>query len=274
VAVAPAAYPGARTQRSGRTPLFVLGVGMALFAFLAVFLAGIVLQGRSSTGRRVPAVVAARDILPRQLITADLVTVSMVPETALPPHALVRLADVKGETALVTIYRGQVLSGSVVTGSPDQIDEGSVPYLPIPAGFVAMTIPTNELQGVAGYVAPGDYINIIATLNTALFGAQPPKTVTRTVFTSVRVIRIGPPSAGPKTGQEQGVATSLTVLLTQCDAQFMEWLILNASLKYALLSYKDYAPAPTAADPNCPATVAPAVIGAGAADSRWGFTKG
>jgi Flp pilus assembly protein CpaB len=123
-------------------------------------------------------------------------------------------------------------------------------------------------------VAPGDYINVIATLNTSLFGMQQAKEVTRTVFTSVRVIRIGPPSAGPKSGQDQGVATSLTVLMTQCDAQFMEWLILNASLKYALLSYKDYAPAPTAADPGCPSTVAPTVIGAGAADSRWGFTKG
>jgi pilus assembly protein CpaB len=244
---------------------------MALFAFIAVFVIGAVLTRQSTAQRTVDAVVAVRDIQARQLITPDLVTLAPVPAASLQPGAVVRLADVKGAAALVRIPKGAVLSQNVVAVSPDQIDEGSVAYLPIPPGFVAMTIPTNELQGVAGYVAPGDYINIIATVNTEVFNDKPPKPVTRTVFTSVRVIRVGPPSVA-KEGQQQGVAASLTVLLTECDAQFMDWLIPNASLKYVLLSYKDYAPTQAKADPGCPSTAAPGGVGPAQVDARWGFT--
>src|SRR5437763_1095506 len=119
-----------------------------------------------------------------------------------------------GPVSSVRIPKGAVLSQNLIAVTPDQIDEGSVAYLPIPAGFIALTIPTNELQGVAGYVAPGDYINVIATVNTEVFGDRFPKPVTRTVFTSVRVIRVGPPSIA-KAGQQQGIAASLTVLLTE-----------------------------------------------------------
>lgn len=274
MAVAPVPYQPPRAKRSGRTLIFVLGAGMAVFAFVAVFVVGVVLQAGNSATRQVTAVVALRDIQPRELITSASVALSQVPAAALPPHSIVQMADLVGDTALVTIYQGQVLSQSVVVASPDQIDLGGASYLPIPQGFVAITIPTNEQQGVAGYVSAGDYINVIATVNTSIFSPQNPKTVTRTVFTSIRVIRVGPPTVGPKTGEQQGVSSSLTIVVSECDAQFMDWLINNASLKYVLLSYKDYASAPANADSTCPSTVAPGVVGPGQVDARWGFTKG
>ncbi|OLC01939.1 MAG: hypothetical protein AUI15_04230 [Actinobacteria bacterium 13_2_20CM_2_66_6] len=97
--------------------------------------------------------------------------------------------------------------------------------------------------------------------------------VTRTVFTNVYVIRVGPPSAAPKQGQMQGVASSLTVVMSLCDAQFMDWLTLNANLKYALLSFHDYQKSVAPADPTCPSTNEPGIIGPAQVEARWGFTK-
>ncbi|HEY8952100.1 MAG TPA: Flp pilus assembly protein CpaB [Candidatus Dormibacteraeota bacterium] len=282
MAVAPVPYQAPRAKRSGRTLIFVLGAGMAVLAFVAVFVVGVFLQAGSSATRQVTAVVALHDIQPRELITSSSVTVAMVPSASLPPHSIVRMADLVGDTALVTIYKGQVLSQSIVAANPDQIDQTTASYLPIPQGFVAITIPTNELQGVAGYVSAGDYINVIASVNTKLllvYKGQVVDThdtgmVTRTVFTSVRVIRVGPPTLGPKNGQQQGVSSSLTIVVSECDAQFIDWFINNASLKYVLLSYQDYAPAPATADTSCPSTVAPSVVGPQQVNSRWNFTKG
>jgi pilus assembly protein CpaB len=274
VAVAPVPYQQPRAQKSSRTPIFLLGAGIAIFAFVAVFVIGILLAGSNAAGHQVTAVVAVRDIQPRELIDPSDVALAQVPAAALPPRSLVRMADIVGDTALVTIFKGQVLSQSVVAASPDQIGEGAVSYLPIPQGFVAMTIPTGELQGVGGYVSAGDYINVIATVNTSIFGVQNPKTVTRTVFTSVKVIRVGPPTLGPRTGEQQGVASSLTVVVSECDAQYIDWLINNATLKYVLLSYKDYSSTPASPDAACPSTVAPGVIGPAEANARWGFTRG
>jgi pilus assembly protein CpaB len=282
VAVAPVQFQPQRAKKSNRTLIFVIGAGMAIFAFVAVFVVGMVLAAGSSATRQVSAVVALRDIGPREPITVSSIAVSQVPAASLPPHAIVRMADLVGYTALVTIYRGQVLSQNVVTASPDQIDQAVSSYLPIPQGFVAITVPTNELQGVAGYVAAGDYINVIASVNTKLllvYRGQVIDThdtgmVTRTVFTSVRVIRVGPPTVGPNTGQQQGLSSSLTIVVSECDAQFIDWFINNASLKYVLLSNKDYALTPAAADASCPSTIAPSVVGPAQVNSRWNFTKG
>ena len=266
--------PPARPNAGVRTPLFLLGVGLALFAFIAMFAFGIVFANRGLTGREVPVVLAAVDIQAREPITIAMLSLGQVPASSLPPHAFVRLEDLNGYSAVVTIYKGQALTANIVASDPDQIQGGPNSYLPIPQGYVAMTLPSGELQGVAGYVAPGDYINIIATVNTSLFSPSTPHTATRTVFSNLHVIRVGPPSLSPKEGQSIGVSSSITVVISECDAQYLEWLLTNVTLKYVLLSYKDYDSKPVSPDSSCPSTSVPPVVGSAQVDARWAFTKG
>jgi pilus assembly protein CpaB len=266
--------PPARPNAGVRTPLFLLGVGLALLAFIAMIAFGIVFANRGLTGREVPVVLAAVDIQAREPITIAMVSLGQVPASSLPPHAFVRLEDLNGYSAVVTIYKGQALTANIVASNPDQIQGGPNSYLPIPQGYVAMTLPSGELQGVAGYVAPGDYINIIATVNTSLFSPSNPHTATRTVFSNLHVIRVGPPSLSPKEGQWIGVSSSITVVVSECDAQYLEWLLTNVTLKYVLLSYKDYDSKPVSPDSSCPSTSVPPVVGSAQVDARWAFTKG
>src|SRR3989442_10784674 len=65
-----------------RTPLFILGVGLALLAFLVMFAFGILFANRSQTGSQVRVGVAARDIDPPEPITPDLLTTAPIPSTA------------------------------------------------------------------------------------------------------------------------------------------------------------------------------------------------
>lgn len=270
----PLPAPSRSTPRL-RTPLFLLGVGMALLAFISMFAFGILFANRGLQGAQVPVVIATEDIQAREAITPGMLSLGRMPASGLPPHAFVRLADLTDYSAVVTIYKGQAVTANLVASNPDQIASSTSTYLPIPPGYVALTIPTGELQGVGGYVAPGDYINVIATANSDLFHSQPSRQITRTVFTSLRVIRVGAPSAAPKEGQAFGVASSLTVVLSECDAQFLQWLLTNVTLKYLLLSYKDYATNSLSnPDPSCLPTTLPPAIGPSAVDARWGFTKG
>ncbi|TMB46224.1 MAG: Flp pilus assembly protein CpaB [Chloroflexi bacterium] len=265
----------ARPATTVRTPLFILGVALALVAFLAMFAFGVVFTARSQNSGQLRVVVAARDIQPREPITPDMLSLATLPATAAPPKAFVRATDLTGYSAVVEIYKGQTLTPNIVSSSPDQLAGPSAStFLPIPEGYIAITVPTGEQQGVGGYVATGDYINVIATVNTALYSNATPRTVTRTVFTSLYVIRVGPASALPKQGLPQGVSSSLTVVMSLCDAQYLDWLIANASLKYVLLSYHNYAKDTAAPDAGCPPTAAPGVIGPSLVDKRWAFTSG
>jgi len=257
-----------------RTPVFLVGVALALVAFIAMFAFGIVFVNRSQTGRQVAVVTAAQDIQAREPIDPTMLALTQIPITALPPKAFLHLADVIGFSAAVPIFKGQVVTSNVVATNEDELI-GASTYLPIPQGFVAMTMPTSEQQGVAGYIAQGDYIDVITTVNSGLFTPVNPRTLTKTVFSNLHVIRVGPLTAAPKSGQPQGVVSSLTVAISLCDAQYLNWLLVNTTLKYVLLSYHDYTPgAATVASPECPPSAEPRLVGPHQVDLRWGFTAG
>jgi Flp pilus assembly protein CpaB len=262
------------TTTNIRTPLFILGVALALIAFLVMFAFGLLFANRASTGAQIRVVVAGESIDAREAITPGMLTTTSLPQSALPPGAFTRLADLSGFSAVVAIPKGQVISSNLVASRPDQLAVGADTFLPIPAGWIAISLPTSEQQGVAGYIAQGDYINIFATVNTQLFQPQRPRQVTGTVFTNVHVIRVGPESIAPKQGVPQGIASSITIVMTLCDAQFMDWLSSNSTLKYVLLAHNDYATAEPKPDPACPSTTAPVVVGPTQVEERWHFTRG
>ena len=252
-----------------RTPMFIFGIALALLAFLIMFAFGIVYVGRSQTGATVHVIVAARDIEAREPITLDMISIGTLPANGLPQQkTFTRLTDLVGFAAVVPIYKGEAITDNLVTNS-DQISPSQSSYLPIPAGYVAMTLPTSEQQGVAGYIAQGDYIDVIATVNTAQFSPTNQRSVAKTVLTNLYVLRVGPQTMVPRQGQPQGVSSSITVVITQCDAEYVDWLLQNATLKYTLLSYHDYQTVP-----GCSNDTAPALIGPAQVDARWAFTKG
>ncbi len=255
-----------------RTPLFILGIALALVAFLVMFAFGLFFVRGSGSAAQVRVVVAARDIQAREPLTPDMLTLANVPSAGLAPKTYAKASDLTGFAAVVPISRGEPISANLVSSEPDQLSPVAQSYLPIPAGDVAMTLPTSEEQGVAGYIAQGDYIDVIASVNTAVFSATNPRSVARTVFTRLYVIRVGAQSAVPRQGQPQGVASSITVLLTLCDAQYMEWLLGNATLKYVLLSYHDYGGPTPAAPASCASTVEPPLVGPAQVQARWNFT--
>jgi Flp pilus assembly protein CpaB len=256
-----------------RTPLFIVGVALALLAFVAMFAVGIVFERGSQGAGQVRVVLATQDIQARQPITLDLVTMGSVASSSLPPKSLVRLGDVTSLFAVVPIYKGEVITANVVASNADQIT-GQDAFLPIPEGYVALTIPAGEQQAVAGFIAQGDFINVSARADLNLFSPNRKGSDVRQVFANVYVLRVGPQSAVPRQGQAQGVASSLTILMTQCDADYMIWLVSNTTLTYTLLSSTDYLKTTLKPDPSCPATTLAPNVTAAAVDARWGFTRG
>jgi Flp pilus assembly protein CpaB len=118
---------------------------------------------------------------------------------------------------------------------------------------------------VAGYIQAGDYISVIAIV------PSPKGQNVRTIYTNVHVLKVGPAVAdktagAPKTG---GISSSLTVIVTACQAEYLNWFLANASLRYILESYKDTKPQDTAPDQSCPSvTTAPGVRQSDVAN-RW-----
>ncbi len=202
-----------------------------------------------------------------------------------------KVSDVVNLIAQVNISKGTVITSDMLVRDAGLITTSNAPaYLPLAQGYVAMAIPTGEQQGVAGHITVGDYITMIAAAQLTLFnkaGQQQgaPQTVIKTVFTNVRVIQVGPaqinvqPAAGANAstsnqGQVGGVTSSLTIEVTQCDAEFIQWFLSNSvQLKYTLESFHDYQPAPSGPDPACLTISAAKGVTAADVNKRFTFTS-
>jgi len=251
-----------------RRSLLVVGIGISVLAVLLVVILGNAVTSRVTTGTaEMTVVVAAHDIRHRQVIQAGDLSTMKVPVTAAPPAAFAQSSEAVGRVAQVDVLKGQpITSNLVVAGDPA--------FLPIPSGWSGVAIPAGELQSVAGYISPGDEIDLVVTLSEAVFtpAAANPRQFTKITLRGLRVIRVGP--APDKGGSAQAVTSSLTVLATPCDAAYLAWLFANGTVRYDLESSTDYAPAPTGPDPACPAGTAPVRVSAAEVDKRFSFTKG
>jgi Flp pilus assembly protein CpaB len=184
-------------------------------------------------------VVANTDLQPRIAIAETAVALKTIPVPASYPKIYFStVKDVAGMVPLVKITSGQALTANDVA-RPNTAVGGQSEYLPIPKGYVALTIPTSEQQGVANNIHDDDYIAVIATV------AGLGKVASKTIFTNLHVIRVGTP--GPNSSP-----SSLTVVVTECQAEVITWFLAYASLKYTLLAYQDYLQGPTQPEPQCP----------------------
>lgn len=225
---------------TARRPFTLLGVLLAVLVIVAFVLVALN-ASQAGASPSLTVVVATRDLTPRVPISADALATRDIPVPASYPKVyFTRIAEVQGMIPLVTINSGMAVSSNDVVRS-DQALGAQSEYLPIPRGYVALTIPTSEQQGVADFIQPGDYISVIATVSSS------GKVASKTIFTQLHIIKVGLQGA---TGNSN--ATSLTVVVTQCQAEIITWFLTYAALKYTLESYKDYQPGEQGPDPKCP----------------------
>jgi Flp pilus assembly protein CpaB len=252
--------------RRGRLYI-IIGAILAVLAFAAAAgLASLSLLQQNTVGTRV--VVASHDISARTKIQSSDLELSVVNPT--PKLSFTQVGQVAGKGARVDIPQGSPVTANLIASAGDLLSSSDVALLPIPSGYVAVTVPTGEQVGVGGYPQVSDRLTMLATLNTSVFGASPAVPVVRTVFTNLDIIRVGP-AASQAAG---GVPSSLTLLMTGCDAEYLFWLLNNAVLKYALESSSDYASTPNQPDPACPKLSSAGGVGPKEVDKRWHFTSG
>jgi pilus assembly protein CpaB len=264
----------ARPRAGGGRIFIIIGLVLALVGFGLAVLLGSLHGTGGGGGASCPCdlvVYANKDIALRtQIATLDQVKVKSIPDAYKPAGAVVidsanSTKDTAGQNAAalkavqsfiaeVNIATDQPLLTSMLARPGDTVSGAQAAFLPIPAGYVALTIPTSELTGVAGYPQTGDYIGVIASAGTRLTG------VSVTVFTQLHILRIGPANlsvtaASSNTNNSaagtSGPASSITVLATPCQAELITWFQQNTVVRYELESYKDYAPAATGPDPKC-----------------------
>lgn len=290
-----AVAPQSRPRPSGGRLFVIVGAVLALLAFVLVLLVGRTGGSSGGGGATTKVVVAARQIPLRTQLSKDDLALQDYPTAAIPatvkPYTKADDIVKGGLVAEININQGQLITQNMLAQQGDLIVGATPAYLPIPKGYVAVTIPAGgEINGVAGFIQAGDYVSLIATVQLAQLatGAPPspnqPTSATRTVFQNLQILRLGVAnptvqqagSTGSTTasGQSGGLASSMTVVVTPCDAEYLTWLTNNAQIKYELESFHDYQPSGAVVnpDPSCPSVLATHGVTSKQVDTRFKFT--
>lgn len=136
-------------------------------------------------------VVKAREAISKDsLITKNQVELDNLPAKYVHPESLDELNLVVGKTAITDIADGeQIIKQRLV--SADEKNQ-RLAYA-IPASKRAVSIPTDSISGVSGYIKAGDRVDIVATVDIALGDAASGNTNAYSVLSlqDIEVLAVG-----------------------------------------------------------------------------------
>jgi pilus assembly protein CpaB len=105
--------------------------------------------------------VFAKTTIPaRTQVLAEQLEVRRVPREAITPDLVQKFEDVVGLITKAEIIQGEPVNSNRLFQKGDQMGLSSL----IPEGMRAITIPIDEIIGVAGFVKPGEKVDLIATM--------------------------------------------------------------------------------------------------------------
>ncbi|WP_295450282.1 Flp pilus assembly protein CpaB [uncultured Thiodictyon sp.] len=156
----------------------------------------------------VGVVAAAVDIPFGTKIDAAAVKMVQLPRAAVPPTAIRDLQTVVGRVAAVALVTGEVILQGRVVGLVGDSALGSV----LQEGKRAFTIQPNNLVGIAGFVVPGNRVDLMGNQRRSDGGAE-----FRTFLRNLKVLQVDPPPSPDQKGTV--VVRSLTLEVGPAEAE-------------------------------------------------------
>jgi len=138
-----------------------------------------------------PKVLVARKALPvGTIIDAEALTYQPWPKELMQSAYYVEGgADADPKTLLGTVVRYPVTAGQPLTrGALVGPQDRGFLAAALGAGMRAITVPVNVSTGVAGFVFPGDHVDVVLTQNVEGGGDGPALKVSETIIRNVRVL--------------------------------------------------------------------------------------
>ena len=117
-------------------------------------------MGQQATGDKTTVLVATRDLDLGQAITAPMLQSVAWPSGALPAGAFNDPKKLEGRVVRSSIFKGEPVL------APKLAPEGAKAGLDsvIKEGSRAITVKVNEVVGVAGFLAPGSYVDLLVNI--------------------------------------------------------------------------------------------------------------
>lgn len=174
-------------------------------------------KGRGAGGPTTGVVVAARSIELGQALTPDMLRLQPWPATAVPEGSFTQVSELtggEGRVALRTIAPNEPILASRISGEGGRATLSAT----IADGHRAVAIRVNDVIGVAGFVLPGDFVDVLLTRSEDTRGFRSNQNMrTDLLIAGVRVLAID--QIATESRNDPQVARAVTIEVTPEDGQ-------------------------------------------------------
>jgi len=205
-----------------RTSTVVMIAFAVLFGLIAVFLAQTWLNNQAEQRMRsleaqkkpdVPArtiVVAARPLRFGDELGGAALREVPWPQDALPPGAFAKISELTASRRVVVLpmEANEAVLASKITGPGQRATLSAV----LGQGMKAVTIRVNDVEGVAGFVLPGDHVDVVLTRQSDKDNAS-----NDVIVQNVRVLAVD--QQADARAEKAAVVKAVTVEVDETDAQ-------------------------------------------------------
>jgi pilus assembly protein CpaB len=225
-------------NRGIRTLLVVaVAVTVATLATLAVYRAVQRIPVREVEQAGVPVVVAARDLPIGTMLTSADLTVANWPARA----PLVGAFASPDELVNRGLVADMVANEPVIIAKLAPANSGAGLPPTIPAGMRAISVQVNDVVGVAGFVTPGNHVDVVATIS------RQDNSMSRVVVSNVKVLAAGTKldQQRTQTGEPRQSTAVVTLLVTPSDGERIALASIEGRLHLTLRNPLDTEPTMT-----------------------------
>jgi pilus assembly protein CpaB len=227
--------PGDSSRRSRRWAL--AWMLLALFSGLAATVAiGRFLRSKSTSAAQAfetsEVVVAAKEIPLGATITEDMVKVVPFPKGGAPKGGLQEASAAVGRVPKAALIEGEPILEARL--APKEAGTGFAAL--IPKDMRAMAVKVNEVIGVAGFIHPNDWVDVIAVM--APDNSVEPRA--KVILQRVQVFAVGvelEPAQGQRDKPKQ--VTVVTLLVTPEESERLALAALRGKIQLALRTQLD-----------------------------------
>jgi pilus assembly protein CpaB len=221
-------------ERGGRRSGLRAAIFLVVAALAAVGTAVVLtryLEARTAAARipTVKVVVAAMDIPLATALRAEALKVVEWPAASRPESAFSDPASLVGRVATTSLMKGEAILEPKLASTK----AGSGLAALLPEGMRAVAVRVDDVVGVAGFVHPGDHVDVIVTMRASEGTSQPH--VSKIVLQGIRVLAVGKDVSHSGRNEKATPATVATLMVTSDES---EKLALAATKGQILLSLR------------------------------------
>lgn len=212
-----------------RRILIALTVALVVSGAFTLWLGSRLSHHQSGNAGKLKYVALAKNIDPGQVISADDLKQVSWPADAPLPGAFVRNDEVIGKSVLYPLQEGEPLTVRQLATSAGLSAR-------IPPGMRAISLKSNEVVGVAGYLLPGTHVDVLVTVRAAT-SAEP---ITSIVLQDAQVLTAGAKMQPDPDGHASKVDV-VTLLVSPEDAEKTVLASTQGTVHFVLRNGGDHA---------------------------------